>query len=97
MLATASDAAVAREIRQAFTHYPALREESPQQARYHLLVLSNTTPRQWIAEQEAHFPRGICVITAPENFVRFVQWDGGSPERYAAFIERTVRDTILAR
>ncbi len=50
VLATASDAAVAREIRQAFAHYPAMQEESPEQARYHLVVLSNTTPRHWLAE-----------------------------------------------
>lgn len=91
VLATASDAAVAREIRQAFAHYPALREESPQQARYHLLVLSNTTPRQWIAEQEAHFPRGICVITAPVNIMKL----GRSLQQNQLVDYRLRRPTVL--
>ena len=70
VLATASDAAVADEIRQAFARYPALREVSSEQALYHLIVLSNTTPRRWIAEQEARFPHGICVITAPVEIAK---------------------------
>lgn len=67
VLATTDDTAVAREIREAFAQYPTLHEVAPQHAQYHLLVLSNTAPRRWIAEQESRFPQSICVITAPVN------------------------------
>ncbi|MGE5335552.1 MAG: hypothetical protein ACM3N4_12690, partial [Nitrososphaerota archaeon] len=70
ILATPSDAAVAREIRAVFAHHPAFHEVDPQHARYHLLVISNTTPRRWIEQQDARFPRNICVITAPINIRR---------------------------
>lgn len=39
---------------------------------------------------EAH-----CVLTSVESYVRFVHLDGQSREQYAAFITRTVRDSIL--
>ncbi|TDE08369.1 TetR family transcriptional regulator [Jiangella asiatica] len=37
----------------------------------------------------------VCVITSVETYVRFVHWDGKSPEAYEAFVARTIRDTIL--
>jgi AcrR family transcriptional regulator len=41
---------------------------------------------------EAH-----CVLTSIETYVRFVHLDGKSREQYAAFIGRTLRDSLLAR
>ena len=38
----------------------------------------------------------FCVITSVDAYVRFVERDGRSPERYSAFVARTIRDTILA-
>lgn len=67
VLSTAADTAVAREIREVFAQHPKLHEVAPEQAQYHLLVLSNTTPRRWIAEQEARFLHSVCIITAPVN------------------------------
>jgi AcrR family transcriptional regulator len=38
-----------------------------------------------------------CVVTSVETYVRFVRFDGRSPEQYREFVGRTIRDTILAR
>lgn len=38
----------------------------------------------------------FCVITSVESYVRFVQHDDKPPDRYKAFVARTVRETILA-
>lgn len=37
-----------------------------------------------------------CVITCTETYVRFVRYDGKSPDQYKAFVARTVRETVLA-
>ncbi|MBE1490860.1 TetR/AcrR family transcriptional regulator [Plantactinospora soyae] len=37
----------------------------------------------------------FCVIISVESYVRFVQLDGRSHERYKAFVARTIRDTVL--
>lgn len=37
-----------------------------------------------------------CVITSPEGYIRFVMIDGKSPRKYRDFVERTIRDSILA-
>jgi len=39
----------------------------------------------------------FSVIISVEGYVRFVRWDGKSPEQYKTFLARTVRDTILRR
>ena len=36
-----------------------------------------------------------CILTSVETYVRFVHLDGGTPDRYKAFVARTVRDTML--
>lgn len=38
-----------------------------------------------------------CVITSVETYIRFVHWDGKTPNKYKAFVTRAVRDTILHR
>lgn len=38
----------------------------------------------------------VCIITCVETYVRFVDQDGRSPDRYRSFVARTVRETVLA-
>jgi AcrR family transcriptional regulator len=60
---------------------------------------------KWIADRgwlRADVPfddlvEACCVLTSVETYVRFVRFDGRSPERYQQFVARTIGDTILAR
>ena len=38
----------------------------------------------------------VCIITCVETYVRFVEQDGRSSDRYRSFVARTVRETVLA-
>lgn len=62
-------------------------------------ILAVVAERGWLRTDvpfddlvEAH-----CVLTSIESYVRFVHLDGKSREQYAAFVTRTIRDSILVR
>lgn len=58
---------------------------------------------RWVAERDwlrldvpfDELVESFCIITCVESYVRFVVLDGRSPDEYRAFVERTVRATIL--
>ncbi len=61
-------------------------------------ILRTVADRGWLRTDvpfdelvEAH-----CVLTSIETYVRFVLHDDKTPDQYTAFIERTIRETILA-
>jgi AcrR family transcriptional regulator len=62
-------------------------------------VLTYFDDRGWLRRDVSFddLVEAFCVITCVENYVRFVQYDGKSPEEYKAFVVRTVRETILTR
>jgi AcrR family transcriptional regulator len=61
-------------------------------------VLRWVDDRGWL-RQDVPFDdlvEAVCIITCVETYVRFVEQDGRSPDRYSAFVARTVRETVFA-
>lgn len=62
-------------------------------------VLRNLADRGWLRDDVPFddLVEAFCVVTSVESYVRFVQVDGRSEAAYAAFVARTVRETIFSR
>ncbi|MEU1971428.1 TetR family transcriptional regulator [Microbacterium sp. NPDC019599] len=60
-------------------------------------VLRYLDERGWLRSDLAFddLVEAVCVITGPEAYVRFVEFDGKSAEAYQAFVTRMMRETVL--
>lgn len=68
-----ADSGCAADIRRVFATYPSLQEAPPEQARYHLVVLSNRTPRKWLDDLAATYGQIICVVISAVDIAALAQ------------------------
>lgn len=59
-----ADVKIAEDIRRVFASYPSLQEVPLAQARYHLVVVSNRTPRGWLEALDETLEQIICVVVS---------------------------------
>jgi AcrR family transcriptional regulator len=62
-------------------------------------VLSYADERGWLRRDVSfdELVEAVCIVTAPEGYVRFVDFDGRSEAAYKTFVARTLRDSVLTR